>query len=813
MQWSFTRRSLGVFICAMGSVCAGPAIGQTQVELADESEEVVELFGPDEQQDEPAAPKVEVGAFGQIDLQVKDLEVVDVLRLLSMQSKKNIIASRNVSGKVSANLFGVDFYQALDAILQPNGFGYREEGDFIYVYTAEELKKIEDAMRKTITVPVTLNYLNAEDAKTIIEAVLSGDGAIAHSSAAPAGFQPSLSEGGADSYAGDATIVITDYEENIEEALALIEHLDVRPKQVLIEASIVQARLTEDNAFGVDFSVFADVDIDTFSTPLGAVNEIISGDTAVNSGQVVNSTVGNTAGPAGVKLGFLGSEFAVFVRALDSVTDTTVLSMPKILTLNRQRAELLVGARLGYLNTTVTESSRTSSVEFLETGTQLTVRPFISNDGFVRLELRPSVSTGDTDRVVEGNVIPREDTQELVTNVIIRSGQTLVLGGLFTEDTTISRDQIPGLGDIPLAGAAFQGQTDAITRSEVIFLIKPTVIHDNSLYAQGEEVKSEINNLRAGVREGLLPWSRTKLTQSHMKRALELLDEGDKDRALWNINLVLAINPTASDALKLRSTLTGQQVYVRDESIWNRAAESAIDAEIKKIMPELIEIDEAVEETPVEESTVEEAVEETMEEAPAEEVIEEAVEEAVEEETVEEVSQLEDSISQETFEGIETTTEAEFAADVEMQTQDEEPVEIEINKDFLFPELKTSADYEAPEPYKQPENVNMDFFFPESQSDEAQADADEAVDVELVIEETSTDTVAEQTVDFEMFGDDTAPAEVEVTQAEETEVTPRFESVEEFEAAIEAAAADMKDFIITHDESEASVTEVPTTQE
>ena len=598
MNSRFHRLMAGLIFCAIGSVCAGPAIGQNQnnepspANGGDAEDEVVELFESDDNPD-ASQQKVEVGSFGQIDLQVKDLDVTDVLRLLSMQSKKNIIASRNVSGKVSANLFGVDFYQALDAILQPNGFGYREDGDFIYVYTKQELEEIEKANRKQVTRPVRLNYLNTTDAQSIIAPLLSPDGEVAITAETTAGFQPSLSDGGADTYAGDPTLVITDYEENVEEAVALINELDTRPQQVLVEATILQARLTEDNAFGVDFSVFADVDIDTFATPLGAVNEVISGDATPNSGSLVQSNVGNTAaGQSGVKLGFLGSDFSVFVRALDSVTDTTVLSVPKILTLNRQKAQLLVGDKLGYLNTTVTETSRTATVEFLETGTSLAVRPFVSDDGFIRLELRPQVSTGNTDRVVEGNVIPTESTQELTTNVIVRSGQTLVLGGLFTEDTSISRNQVPGLGDIPLAGAAFQGQDDGVDRSEIIFLIKPTVVKDNSLYAAGERMTSEIADLRAGMRQGLLPWSRTKLTQSHMKRALELLEQGEEERALWAVNLVLAINPTATDALELRSRLTGEQVFLRDASVWTRAVSDSIREQMDDVAP----MDEAPEE-------------------------------------------------------------------------------------------------------------------------------------------------------------------------------------------------------------------------
>src|SRR5690606_23521512 len=139
-------------------------------------------------------------------------------------------------------------------------------------------------------------------------------------------------------------------------------------------------------------------------------------------------------GPSSIKLGVIGSDAAVFVRALQSVTDTTVMSNPKMLVLNRQRADLHIGEKLGYLSTTTTETSSTNTVEFLEIGTQLTVRPFVSSDDFIRLELSPSVSDGDTSRVVSGQVIPQTTESEMTTNVIVKNAQSIVLGGLFKED-------------------------------------------------------------------------------------------------------------------------------------------------------------------------------------------------------------------------------------------------------------------------------------------------------------------------------------------------------------------------------------------
>ena len=619
---------LAVFFWSIGSICAGPALGadgakpddknafkgwfeQASAEEMSQSDQpagadaskarpelstgssadqpesapvpATKAAGPDKKPELPKGQGVEVGSFGKIDLHVKDLKLTKVLQLLSIQGKKNIIASKNVSGTVSADLYDVDFYQALDAILRPNGYGYRKKGSFIYVYTQEELKKIQKRNRKKVHKIIQLDYINAADASGFVQPLLSPDGSISVSSQVEEGFQPSLSDGGAKSLAHTDTLVVHDYAERVKKIMDVVDKLDKRPKQVLVEATVLQARLTENNAFGVDFSLFGDLSVNNFNTPLSAVDDLITGSGANNqrlsSGQALNSTVGNTlAGDASIKAGILGDDAGVFVRALDSVTDTNVLATPKVLVLNRQKADLLVGQRLGYLSTTQTETTATQTVEFLDIGTQLTLRPFISSDGYVRLELRPQVSDGDTNRTVNGTVIPEETTQELTTNVLVESGQTVVLGGLFKEDTSVSRNQVPGLGDIPGLGAAFQGQDDSVQRSEVIFLIKPTIMKEKTLAKAGDQMHEDVTDSRLGAREGLLPWSRTKLTTSHMKQALEHKRQGKTDEALWDVNLALHLDPTMVDAMQLKEKLTGEKLKFHERSRLN----DVIDTLVKK---------------------------------------------------------------------------------------------------------------------------------------------------------------------------------------------------------------------------------------
>ena len=541
---------------------------------------------PNAPQGEPAGTqKVRVDENQIVDLHVNDEELSNVLEMLSIQSQQNIVASKAVSARVTANLYGVTFYEALDAILNVNGFGYIKQGNFIYVYTNAELEVIAKAQRQKLSKVINLNYLNAIDAAEFVKPLLSETGQI-KTNGKTAAFPTPTGPVGLDDYAGSATLVVIDFEDNITEIENLVKQLDTRPAQVLVEATILQTTLTEANAFGVDFSIIADMDFGDFvklGGPLSAINNLIGGasDTTRNSplpfdgkGGGGSSTVGNTAGPAGVKLGIVKNDVAVFMRILDEVTDTTILSNPKVLALNRQPSRVLVGRKVGYLSTTSTDTATTQTVEFLDTGTQLNFRPFVTNENMIRMELKPQVSEAvirDTNDST-GNLvtIPDEITNELVTNVLVGDGQTIVLGGLFRESTQSSRRQIPFLGDIPIVGHAFRGNDDETQRNEIIFLVTPTIVNDTTLSLAGQRGKAYIDHVRAGSREGLLFWSREKLTSKMNVEAERLAQEGKTEKALWKINRSLSLNRNQPEAIALRERLTGNKTQWPDRSIFER---------------------------------------------------------------------------------------------------------------------------------------------------------------------------------------------------------------------------------------------------
>lgn len=512
---------------------------------------------------------VAVSDYMTVDIFVQDEDLATVLQMLSMQSQRNIVASRDVVATVSANLYGVTFYEALDAILHVNGYGYVEKGNFIYVYPAEVIQQMQAEQRRIVSKVIRLDYLNANDAAEFVAPLLSPDVGQIKTNGDVGGFQlTDKTPQGAEEFALSSTLVIYDYPENVEEIEELLRQLDTQPAQVLVEATILQMRLSEDNAFGVDFSVISDLDFTDFAGlggPLGIVDSLLGKNEGTaftppdNSATGIQSTPGNTAGPATLKVGVINDDFSVFVRVLDQVSDTTVLSSPKVLTLNRQPARVLVGRKLGYLSTTTTETSTSQTVEFLDTGTQLAFRPFISTDGMIRMELAPSVSEGfireNKDATGAAVTIPDEVTQEVTTNVMVRDGSTVVLGGLFREETSLQRSQVPILGDIPLVGAAFRGHEDNIDRSEIIFLIKPTIMNEQVMADDAMRAYDYMEKVRTGSRQGLLPWSRERQTAQLNVQAQEYARAGDMDRAMWALRRSLELNPVQPDALELRERL------------------------------------------------------------------------------------------------------------------------------------------------------------------------------------------------------------------------------------------------------------------
>lgn len=508
-------------------------------------------------------------AQGTVEIHVNDANVVEVLRMLSAQSQKNIIASKEVRGSVTANLYGVTVKEALDAILASNGYAYREKGNFIFVYTAKEVKEIERAARVMRTEVFRVFYTPAANAVNMIKPVLSTEAQVSFTTPAQSGIASGVSDMGGNSHAIEDMIVITDYSENLEAVKRVLKEVDRRPQQILIEATILRAGLSEDNALGVDFNLLAGVSLNNILTSnSGQVTGANSTAVAPNSGGVASAGTGNSFSssvPGGLKVGFVSDNVSVFLSALEGVTDTVVLANPKILALNKQKGEVIVGRKDGYLTTTVTESSTVQSVEFLDTGTRLIFRPFIGDDGFVRMEIHPEDSSGG---LTAAN-LPFKITTEVTSNIMVKDGHTVVIGGLFRESSDTARSQVPGLGNVPVAGALFRQQRDRTTREEIIILLTPHVIKDDAAFSEASEAMAkDADRIRVGVRKGMMPWGRERLAETAYECAQDEMRKPNPnvDKALWHLNCALNLNPKFLEAIRLKEQLTGRTLASSENS-------------------------------------------------------------------------------------------------------------------------------------------------------------------------------------------------------------------------------------------------------
>ena len=487
---------------------------------------------------------------------VHDGDIVDFLHILSLKCNRNIIPTKAVSGSVKVNLFDVSCKEALDAVLPANGYTYEEKGAFIFVYTKDEYTAIQSANRKLETKVFSLNYVPAISVNELIKPVISDAGSI---SVSPELSSPTEESG--EDWAAKNCIVVIDYPEHLAKIGQIIDEIDVRPPQVLIEATILVASLNDTNEFGIDFNVLSGVD---FVNQNGGFAIPESQSAIKNGAAALGTGFSSKVSDGGFSLNIVKNNISVMIKALESITDVVTLGNPKVLTLNRQQGRVIVGNKDGYVTTEVSQTTATQTVEFLETGTQLVFRPFVMNDGYIRMELM----TKDSDGGVETKgtyVLPSEQTAEVTSNVLVRDGHTIIIGGLFRDKTTVSRSQVPLLGEMPGVGALFRSQSDSVNKEEVIFLITPHIINEEMDYAMADRVKDGINVTLSSMNNKLMPIGRTKLAEHYYRQARQAIELGESDDAKKYIDRSAYIMPLHKDAIALQQEISGTELIESDK--------------------------------------------------------------------------------------------------------------------------------------------------------------------------------------------------------------------------------------------------------
>ena len=253
--------------------------------------------------------------------------------------------------------------------------------------------------------------------------------------------------------------------------------VDTRPVQVLIEAVIISVDLEHARQLGVNFAL-----VDNLGNALGEIGNgaSLNSNVGFNPTQLLTAA-GKIAGSAtdptglvsplnGAKFGFVANNVTGFIQALETIGSTKILASPRILVLNKQRAEIQLGSRLGFQTFSQNFTSTIQQVQFLNTGTLLRIRPFISLDGMIRMEIHPERSSGSVT-----NNIPNQQTAELTTNVMVPDGATLVIGGLMEDEDDFQLQGLPGLSRIPALGFLFGFRQKTEGRRELVVLLTPHI--------------------------------------------------------------------------------------------------------------------------------------------------------------------------------------------------------------------------------------------------------------------------------------------------------------------------------------------------
>lgn len=419
-----------------------------------------------------------------ISIETNEMKLRDALKFISEESGVNIIIDESVVGSVSMKLRSVPWDQALILLLKSKKLGFKRQGSVLRIGRVEdfraeerdaiEMKEARKARSPFIVKRFFIGYAEVKDLegkiKTYLEA-LAGVQSQGNAVVAPAaGIAAPVAR--ADSARGSAkkdnvgtviadnrsnSLIVTDTEENMQKITKLIEALDTQPQQVLIEGKVVEAKEEFTRGLGVNWN--------TASAPTTTNSSRIGINPALDAGSVVFDGA-FTWGSLDV-LGSLTARLALGERE-DRVR---VLSSPRIAVLSNAKATISQTAGFLIPKTTVTAGgTSTTTNDVVPVGVILDVTPLVSNEGTVSLNL--NITRSFVARVDS----KAPDERKASTQVIVKSGQTAVIGGIFESTNIVGKSGVPGFRDLPILGTLFQSESESKTKNELVIFVTPTIL-------------------------------------------------------------------------------------------------------------------------------------------------------------------------------------------------------------------------------------------------------------------------------------------------------------------------------------------------
>jgi len=417
-------------------------------------------------------------------------EVAIVLRLLARQAGINIVVSDLIQGTINMRVENLTALEAIKVIASSKGLDLSQVDNVYFVKTAAEKAK-----EPTESGSYTFSYAKVAEALPLITTQIQS------------GVPPQLD-------ARTNTVFYRDYKSNLSNIALFLESIDRPTQQVMIEARLVEVSANPKQSYGINWAGTVGGSQSPQTVKYGGSGltnyTVTNGVPTLSSLPTYNtSDVSNfvTSGNLSTLGRALGGQFAILnvpqmsatLRFLNEDSDAEFLANPRVITANNLKADIKITRKQPVPKLNFNEQTATavfSGFEDKEYGNTLSVTPTINKDDFVTMLVKPEISNkaGDTTFVFAGASVssPIIDTRSLDTNVLIKSGDTLAIGGLLQDESLKTRNKVPVLGDIPLLGYAFQERVNTRTKRNLLVFITPTVIRQG----YGTGLEDQISGLK-----------------------------------------------------------------------------------------------------------------------------------------------------------------------------------------------------------------------------------------------------------------------------------------------------------------------------
>jgi type IV pilus assembly protein PilQ len=403
-----------------------------------------------------AQPGEEVTQPGNVTLIFRDADIRTVLHALSYKSGVNIVASSDVEGAVSIRLIDVPWETALEVILKNHGLAAERVGNIIRVITLANVA--EEELQNEVFI---LNYAKSKEIADAIEATVTNRGRIKYDERTN-------------------TLIVTDIPTNLYKVRTVVSRLDRRTPQVAIEARIIEARLNKNDELGIDWNMVVSASGSARPTTFPFEGDRVPFAKPKSGGSIKDYLPGVFPDPTGFAFGTLDfTQLTAALKLLNEKTDTNVISNPTVTTLNNKEAKIIVGQIFNiptYERNDTTGKMEVTGYTEKDIGIILTVTPNINDTGDIIVDLKPEVSgvLADWDNfgtTSEPMLVPRFTTRAAQTQVMIKDGQTIVIGGLRENQTEKIVNKVPFLGDIPLVGELFKYKADNVVTKDLLIFV------------------------------------------------------------------------------------------------------------------------------------------------------------------------------------------------------------------------------------------------------------------------------------------------------------------------------------------------------